>query len=128
MKAADLIKKQYAEKIQKTEYQFVHYKKFDYNLLKYIWYQRTRGVGERASYNDVIIMADTETSKKKPDILDPTAKKEKWTTGENHVVAWTISIRAYHHNIVTLYGRKPSKMIETLQRIHDHMKGDRGQI
>lgn len=123
MRNADLIHKSYEKIIQGTEYRFCHYKQFDYNLLKYIWYLRTAGVGERTSYNDVIIMADTETSKKHPDQYDPKAKQEKYKTDENHIVAWTISIRAYHHNIVTLYGRKPSRMIETLARIHDHMSG-----
>lgn len=121
MRTKDLIHKDYEEKIRGTPYIYCHYKKFDYKLLKYIWYMNTAGQGERTSYNDVIIMADTETSKKKPDVWD--SKTEQWKTGENHVVAWTISIRAYHHNICTLYGRKPSKMIETLQRIHDSMQG-----
>lgn len=124
-RTADQVHKAYELKIHTLDYQFCHYKKFDYDLLKYIWYLRRPGVGDHTTYNDVIIMADTETSKKKPDIFNPAAKKERYKTGENHVVAWTISIRAYHHNICTLYGRKPSKMIETMQRIHDHMNGIR---
>lgn len=122
MRTADQIHKAYANKIQAIPYQFCHYKKFDYSILRAIWNINTRGAGAGENYNDVIIMADTETSKKKPDKYDPTAKT-KYVTGENHVVAWTISIRAYHHNIVTLYGRKPSKMIETLLRIHENMNG-----
>ena len=123
MTKADRIHKAYESEIHKLDYQFVHYKKFDYNILRKIWSINTRGSGEQTSYNDVLIMADTETSKKKPDEYDPEAKKQKYKTGPNHVVAWTISIRAYHHNIVTLYGRKPSKMIETILRIHEHMRG-----
>lgn len=124
MRTADQIHKAYASKVQAIPYQFCHYKKFNYNILRNIWQLNTRGVGPRDNYNDVIIMADTETSKKKPDVYDPTAK-QKYKTGENHVVAWTISIRAYHHNIVTLYGRKPSRMIQTLLRIHEHMNGQK---
>ena len=123
MRKTDLIRKSYEAAIHGIEYKMCHYKKFDYNILKNIYYLHTAGQGERTTYNDVIIMADTETSKKKPDIYDPKAKKNKYKTGPNHVVAWTISIRAFHHNIVTLYGRKPSRMIETLARIHDHMAG-----
>lgn len=123
MTKADRIHLAYESEIHKLEYQFVHYKKFDYNILRKIWIINTRGSGEQTSYNDVLIMADTETSKKKPDEYDPEDKKQKYKTGPNHVVAWTISIRAYHHNIVTLYGRKPSKMIETILRIHEHMRG-----
>lgn len=126
MRTADLIHKDYEQKIRNTGYKFVHYKKFDYNILKYIWYLHSAGSGDPSSYNDVIIMADTETSKKKPDVWDPDEKQ--WITGQNHVVCWTISIRAYHHNIVTLYGRKPSKMIETIQRIHDNMNGEKTVI
>ena len=122
-RTADQIRRDYERKMVSMPYEFVHYKKFDYDKLKYIWHQWTRGASDRASYNDIIIMADTETSKKKPDIYDPAARKQKYKTHENHVVCWTISLRAYHHNIVTLYGRKPSKMIETILRIHEHMQG-----
>ena len=125
MRQADLIKEDYREKIWALPYTFCHYKQFDYSILKYIWYLYNRGVSDRVSYNDVIIMADTETSKKKPDIFDASAKAGQYKTFENHVVAWTISIRAYGHNICTLYGRKPSKMMETLLRIHEHMNGQK---
>ena len=128
MRAADMIQKAYKQNILDHAYIFCHYKKFDYKILHSIWYLNTAGQGDRTSYNDVIIMADTETSKKKPDKYKPKAKKQKWTTGQNHVVCWTVSIRAYHHNICTLYGRKPSKLIETLQRIHDNMNGAKTQI
>ena len=123
MRQADMIQKAYKQTIWEHHYTFCHYKQFDYRLLRFIWYLNTAGQGERTTYNDVIIMADTETSKKKPDEYNPNAKKNKYKTGQNHVVCWTISIRAYHHNICTLYGRKPSTMIETLQRIHDNMNG-----
>lgn len=124
MRTADQIHKCYEEEFIKLPYRMCHYKQFDYNLLKYIWNIRAPGMGEKISTNDVIIMADTETSKKKPDVYRP-KDKPKYKTFENHVVAWTISIRAYHHNLVTLYGRKPSKLVETLLRIHDHMGGER---
>lgn len=128
-RTADLIHHYNEEKIHSTEYKFCHYKKFDYNILKYIWALYPRGMAsDRASYNDVIIMADTETSKARPDEYNPAARKNKYKTFENHVVCWTISIRAYSHNIVTLYGRKPSRMIETLFRIHESMSGQKTVI
>lgn len=120
-RAADQITKYYNEKILEVPYQFCHYKKFDYNILKYIRTLNAAGQGRPMTYNDVIIMADTETSKKKPDRYDKVSRK--WYTTDNHVVCWTISLRAFHHNIVTLYGRKPSRMIETLLRIHQAMMG-----
>ena len=121
MRKADLIHQYYKQQIHSIPYVFCHYKKFDYNILKYIWNIRPGGSGDHTSMNDVIIMADTETSKKKPDVY--VSESKEWRTDENHVVAWTISIRAYGHNICTLYGRKPSKMIETISRIHDRMNG-----
>ncbi len=127
-KQSDLIREACKKKICRLEYQFVHYKQFDYSCLKDIYYIITAGQGERISYNDVIIMADTETSKKKEDIRVYEKGKYIYKTGENHVVAWTISIRAFHHNIVTLWGHKPSKLIETITRIHEHMSGLRTVI
>ena len=120
-RAADRLTKHYNNKILDVPYQMCHYKQFDYNILKYIRTLNAAGVGRPMTYNDVIIMADTETSKKKTDTFDKV--KKKWYTHDNHVVCWTISIRAFHHNIVTLYGRKPSRMIETLLRIHQAMAG-----
>ena len=67
-KQSDLIREACKKKICRLEYQFVHYKQFDYSCLKDIYFIITAGQGERISYNDVIIMADTETSKKKDDI------------------------------------------------------------
>ena len=128
MRKADLIHKEYERQIQALEYVYCHYKKFNYNILKYIWNLRSAGMGDYRTMNDVIIMADTETSKKEPDIFHPERRKNRYDTHESHVVCWTISIRAYHHNICTLYGRKPSKLIETLLRIHDHMGGEKTTI
>lgn len=64
------------------------------------------------TYNDIIIMADTETSKSgEPDNI------------ENHVVIWTISARAAGVNLFTLYGRTPSEFCECLQAMMEFMKG-----
>lgn len=118
----DEVLRAYREKITSVPYVFTHYKKFDYDILKFIPY--ITEIGNRfphETYNDVIIMADTESSKKQPDEYDE--KHHKYVTHENHIVAWTISIRAFGHNIATLYGRKPSRMAETILRIHEHMSG-----
>lgn len=123
MRRSDAIRNAYEKIIVSRPYEFCHYKQFDYDILKYIYYLNTAGQGIKTSYNDVIIMVDTETSKKRPDETYMEGGRVKWKTGDNHVVAWTISIRAFHHNIVTLYGRKPSKLAETMLRIHEHMAG-----
>jgi len=92
-------------------YKMTYYMDFDYSLLGEIQVKFRSGRGRKSSYNDVIIMADTETSKK-PDIID------------NHVVAWTISLRAYGRNLVTLYGNRPSELVFALTNISKSMGGD----
>lgn len=123
MKEIDKIRQAYKNKIQSHEYVFCHYKRFDYNILKYILYKKKGGSGDNGSYNDIIIMADTETSKKKPDESFIEKGRVKWNTSENHVVAWTLSIRAFDTNICTLYGRKPSSLITCINKIHMCMAG-----
>ena len=45
-------------------------------------------------------------------------------TRDNHIVIWTLSIRLFELNIVTLYGRKPSELMECIKLILEHLKGD----
>lgn len=94
-------------------YELMHWSEFEYKVLSNVMYLKRAGRGDNDKYNDVIIMADTETSK-------------KVTVGvfENHVVAWTISIRFFDMNIVTLYGHKPSTFIKALNLMFSHMAGD----
>ena len=110
-------------------YQMIHHTFFHYEILDNIMFLRRPGRRPKGkkpkSYNNVIIMFDTETSKKK---IKHSHQISKLPSGqkarENHVVAWTISIRAYEHNIVTLYGHKPSSLAHCMNMIHQHMKGD----
>ena len=102
-------------------YQLTFWKDFDYSILEHLTTHKRRGYKkDDRTYNDVIIMADTETSKSKYN----TIIGGKYEAVTNYVVAWTISFRAYHTNIVTLYGRKPSEFIECLLKCHKSMKGD----
>lgn len=99
-----------------NKYKMVVWDKYDYSVLsRNIMYYRKKGKFQKGTWNDVIIGADTETSKSHEVCKDPTA---------NHVVAWTISIRAYHCNIVTLYGTRPSEMIDAFKRIRAALHGD----
>jgi len=95
----------------KYPYKLTYWEEYDYSLLSYIVYKKKAGRGDNRSYNNAVIMGDTETSKKP-------------NSTHNHVVAWTISIRAFDLNLVTLWGRKPSDMIECFNRIHTSMKGE----
>lgn len=94
-------------------YSFVHWSEYDFTRLKKIMYRYRPGRGENVSFNDAVIMFDTETSKKKDG------------TKNNHVVAWTISIRAFDMNIVTLWGQKPYDLVSVIDMLHDIMPGDK---
>lgn len=109
-------------------YKMEYWDAWDYSILGRIRTLRRRGRGqeERPSYNDVIIMADTETSKKHPNEYRTERDGTKVAIPvHNHVVAFTVSIRAYHHNLVTLWGRRPSDLAETLERIRVNLLGER---
>lgn len=92
------------------KYQFLYWQRFNYEVLSNAMYYKKRGHGNHKNVNEVWIMADTETSKKP-------------NTEANHIVAFTVSIRMFDKNIVTLWGRKPSDLIECLDKIHNSMKG-----
>ena len=97
-------------------YRMMIWDKFDYSILtRNIMYYKKKGKFQKGTWNDVIISADTETSKSHEISKDPLP---------NHVCAWTISIRAYNTNIVTLYGNKPSDMMQCLDLIKQALPGD----
>ena len=94
-------------------YKFELWDHYDYSQLNIVkTVKRVTKQGTEA-YNNAIMMLDTETSKKSD------------RNGEaNHIVAFTISIRYKHENICTLYGHKPSELIECLNRIFKAFSGD----
>ena len=98
------------------KYKMVFWDKFDFDILsRNIMYYKKKGKFQKGTWNDIIIAADTETSKGHEVSSDPLP---------NHVCAWTISFRAYHCNIATIYGTRPSEMIEAFKRIRAALKGD----
>ena len=98
------------------KYKMVSWDKFDFDILsRNIMYYKKKGKFQKGTWNDVIIAADTETSKGHEVSADPMP---------NHVCAWTISFRAYHCNIVTIYGTRPSEMIMAIRKIREALKGD----
>ena len=101
------------------KYKMIFWDKFDYSFLsRNIMYYKKKGKFQSGTWNDIIIAADTETSKHHEAAANPDQAMA------NHVVAWTISMRAYHQNICTIYGTKPSEFIEALKRIRSALKGD----
>lgn len=94
------------------EYSMQHWDDFDYSLFKHI-VTKYRSNKSRTSYSDVIIMADTETSKKKDHV-----KKD------NHICAWSIAFRAFGRNLVTLWGQSPRDLCECIGRVRENLEGD----
>lgn len=101
---------------QKHEYVCTYFRDFDYGILNKVMYIRKPGQHEQ-EISDCIMMLDTETS-----------KSVSGEVCENYVVAWSLSIRAFHVNICTLYGNKPSECIECLNMVMDHLSGNQYYI
>lgn len=96
------------------QYQFLYYADFDYKILHNIMYIKRPGRNSQV-VSDCFIMLDTETSK--------TYEGEDFVC-ENYIVAWTISIRAFHTNICTLYGTRPSECLDCIQRLLEEIPGE----
>lgn len=94
------------------DYQFLYWKDFDFSIFKHI-YIREKGNKKKTSYADLIIMADTETSRKP----DP-------TTEENHICAWSIAFRAFGFNICTLWGQNPREFCDMLENLRKQLTCD----
>ena len=125
------IKRKFIEKY--IPYQLTFYSEFDFDLLgDTIIYNKKAGRGNNTTYNDVILMMDTETSKREinttyyedKEINGAVVKLLKYNPVPNHVVAWTLSIRAFNKNIATLYGNTPSELTDCLERLQSALKGD----
>ena len=106
--------RQQRTKYYKGKYQLIRWDRYKYRKLKNIMYIRRAGRSDNDTYSDCIIMADTETSKGVLKGIE-----------ENHVCAFTLSIRAYGENIVTLYGTKPSDFVKMLQKLQLYLEGDK---
>lgn len=78
---------------------------------------RKRNGEDRPRFNQVFIMADTETSKTE-DIDDAGHTV-------NHVVCWSVALRYAGRNVFAVYGRKPSDLVTFLSDLHDAMPGNR---
>lgn len=94
-------------------YKMEFWRDFDYSLFKYIDVKKRTN---KKTYNDIIIMGDTETSKK-PEI-------EGVERYDNHIVAWSIAFRAYNQDIVTLWGQSPVDFCECVKRVISALGGD----
>lgn len=92
------------------------------HILKYTKTVRRGGRGSNDLYNDIIMTADTETSKTRPDQY---AADGSYVAQENIVVAWTMTFRNAAGNICTIYGAKPSHFATVAAIIQDALPGDK---
>ena len=105
---------------------------FDYDQLRFVMYEtpagRKRGKQGKKTVNDCFIMIDTETSKIRPNPVKENPEDPDdpiLVPVRNIVVLWTISIRTMGHNICTLWGRRPSELVQCVEKIHNSLQGDR---
>lgn len=103
-------------------YKMLYWTDFDYTILKNVLYKKKTGKGRSGTYNDCIMMADTETSK--PHDYEDLDEFDNPDPHENHICCWSISIRFFHMNIVTLYGARPSEFIAMLRNVRNMLQGD----
>ena len=101
-------------KCLKTE-PLIYWSEFDYSQLNDIETISTNN----DSYNNIIIMADTETSKSRDNIKQDDGK---WDRVENHVCCWSVALLYKDHEYV-MYGRRPSEFIDCMEKIHENMPG-----
>lgn len=91
-----------------------NYAFFDYKTLGKITTITRTSKKKKELFNNVIIMVDTETSRKTPE-----------PGNANHVCAFSIAIRYKHENICTLWGHKPSECVECIDKIMAAMPGEK---
>lgn len=121
MKYADIEKRAARKLAGRLDYIYCYYLEFDFTILKYILSRKKNGSKSDTTYSESYIMLDTETSKDHPTEYD---RDGKAIPQDNHIVCWTISIRAFHTNICTLRGSKPSELMHCLQLIRENIQAD----
>lgn len=102
-------------------YNFCYYLLWDYSILEKFLSRKKNGK-KSATYSEVYMMFDTETSKHHKAERGAFGKYEKQS---NHICAWTLSIRAFNTNIVTLRGNKPSELVHCMHLLRAHLKADK---
>ena len=102
-------------------YKYLYYLEWDYSTLDNFMCRKKNGSRNDITYSEAYIMLDTETSKDHPIEFDKSGKAIEQI---NHICAFTCSIRAFHKNIVTLRGSKPSELTHMLSLIREHIKAD----
>ena len=103
----------------------VPHKLFNYNLLSSVPVNKLRGKNSDTTYNNCIIMLDTETSKERQNRQFIENGKLKYETVRNYIVAWSIAIMVDHNIIAGIYGNNPMECVEAIDAIQHAMQGDK---
>lgn len=115
-------------------YKMVKWEQFDFAVLQKATTIYNKRGGHVHYANEVVIMADTETSKNPEHKNDTSVKMDHGRRVtvplpyENHLVAWTVSVRMAGYNLCTLYGSDPYSNIECIEEIRKNLPGDRTYI
>ena len=104
----------------RLKYQYVYYLEYDYTILSEILTRKKNGSRSDTTYSESYIVFDTETSK---DHKPEKGAFGRWKTQENHIVCWTITIRAFHTNLCTLRGSRPTELMHCIKLIRQHING-----
>lgn len=105
----------------RLHYQYCYYTEFDFTILNETLSRKKNGVKSDIRYSEVYIMFDTETSKEHEVIYDHEGKA---IPQRNHICCWSLSIRAFHTNICTLRGAKPSELVHCFKLIRENITAD----
>lgn len=102
-------------------YKYCYYLEFDFSILDNILSRKKNGSRSGKTYSESYIMFDTETSK---DHEPERGAFGRWKPQPNHICAWSIAIRAFHTDICTLRGSRPSELMHCISLIRQHIKAD----
>lgn len=110
------IRKEQIRRWECRPYAMTYWQDYDYDNFKDI-VVRTKSNRDGTTYADLIIMADTETSRKKK---RPKTDEEH----HNHVCAWSCAFRSFDMNLQTLWGKSPTDLPEMLNKVKEQIGCD----
>lgn len=111
-------------RLLEREFEVLRFDCFDYDALsELIIADQARGRDKR-KFNNLFIMADTETSKSTEDVYKIVKGERVYKDNINYIVKWSLALNAYGLNIAVLWGDTPEELIDCMQRIQAVLPGD----
>lgn len=101
-------------------YRLTYWEDFDYEILKRVVI-RQKANKQKTRWADLIMMGDTETSRK---TLHPLTEFDR----HNHVCAWSLALRTCGMNVAVLWGRRPSDYAECLAKVLEQLDCDEAYV